>query len=67
MSLVMIKPSQLSPVAFAFDQTSIPPWSGAVAGTMQQVVQQHANLRNRQGRSVFFSPAGFPELKTTGQ
>ena len=67
MSLVVIKPSHLSPLAFAFDQTAIPSGSGAVAGPTQQVVQQHANLWNCQGRGIFFSPAGFPESKTTGQ
>lgn len=64
MSLVMIKPSQLSAFAFAFDHSSVPAGSSAVAGLTQQDVQNAPNLWNRQCWGVFFFPAGFPESKT---
>ncbi len=64
MSLVMVKPSQLSPFAFLFDTASGPAGIFPVAGLTQQHVQYSPNLGNSQGSSVFFSPAEFPELKT---
>ncbi len=64
MSFVMIKPSQLSAFAFVFDRSSVPAGSSAVADLTQQDIQNAPNLWNRQCGCVFFSPAGFPELKT---
>ena len=48
MSLIMMKTSQLSPLAFALYKTYCPAGIPAVAGLTQQQVQQNANLRNRQ-------------------
>ena len=67
MSLVMVKPSQFSPFAFAFDTTCRPAGIVAVAGISQQHIQHRANLRNRQRRCVFFSPGAFPESRTIVQ
>ena len=67
MSLVMIEPGKFSAFAFAFDTTRRPAWIAAVAGIAQQHIQYRPNLRNRQGRSIFFSPDPFPESKTTMQ
>ena len=64
MSLIMMKTSQLSPLAFTLYKTYCPAGISAVAGLMQQQVQQSANLRNRQCRRIFFSPAVFHRLKT---
>ena len=64
MSLIMMKTSQLPPLAFALYKTYCPTGIFAVAGLMQQQVQQNADLRNRQRRRIFFSPAEFHKLKT---
>ena len=64
MSLVMIKSSNLSPLAFSLDTAFRPAGIFAVAGLTQQHVQNTPNLRNRQSRGVFFSPVAFHKLKT---
>ena len=64
MLLVMIKPSNLSPLVFSLDTAFRPAGISAVAGGPQQHVQNTLNLRNRQSRGVFFSPAGFHKSKT---
>jgi len=64
MSFVMIKPSQLSPPAFALYQMQRPCGIAAVAGLPQPHVQKRPNLWNRQRRCILFSPAVFPKSKT---
>ena len=67
MLLVMIKPSQFPPFAFAFDTACRPAGIVAVAGIAQQHVQQRPDLRHRQRRRIFFFPAAFPKSKTIVQ
>ncbi len=54
MSLIMMKTSQLSPLAFSLYKTYCPDGISAVAGLTQQQVQQSANLWNRQRYDTSF-------------
>lgn len=67
MSLVMIKSSQLSAFAFSLDTASGPTGTSAVAGLAQQHIQDRPDLRHRQGRGIFFSPAVSPKPRTIMQ
>lgn len=55
MAFVMMKASQLSALVLAFDASHRPIGMLAIAELTQQDIQERANLRNRQGRRVFFS------------
>lgn len=54
MSFVMMKTSQLSAFVFSLHKVHQPTWISAIALLSQQQIQQNANLRYCQCRSIFF-------------